>query len=77
MASIELSRQAVEDVANPGTPQDIADPELSGKAIYALEGKIDQQAMIFQQNYEHAIRRDGQVYASYAGQVYSFPREEQ
>ena len=75
MASIELSRQAVEDVANPGTPQDIADPELSGKAVYALEGKIDQQAMIFQQNYEHAIRRDGQVYASYAGQVYSFPRE--
>ena len=75
MASIELSRQAVEDVANPGTPQDIADPELSGKAVYALEGKIDQQAMIYQQNYEHAIRRDGQVYASYAGQVYSFPRE--
>ena len=40
MASIELSRQAVEDVVSPGTPQDIADPELSGKAVYALEGKL-------------------------------------
>ena len=35
--SIELTRQAVEDVANPALPQDIADPNASGKAIMALQ----------------------------------------
>ena len=47
MASIELSRQAVEDVANPGLPQDIADPDLSGKAVNALTNRLDQQSIVY------------------------------
>ena len=75
MASIELSRQAVEDVANPGLPQDIADPDLSGKAVNALTNRLDQQSIVYQQNLKHAKRRDAEIYASMAVEVYDAPRE--
>lgn len=71
----ELSRQAVEDVANPGLPQDIADPDLSGKAVYALQNRLDQQTMIYQDSLKHAKRRDGVIYASMAAEVYDAPRK--
>jgi hypothetical protein len=74
MASMELSRQAVEDVANPGVPQDIADPDLSGKAVMALQNRLDQQSLVYQQNHKHAKRRDAEIYASMASYVYDAPR---
>ncbi len=75
VGSIELSRQAVEDVANPGLPQNIADPDLSGKAVLALQGRMDMQSAIFQTNYKHALRRDAEIFASMAKEVYDSPRE--
>lgn len=74
IASIELSRQAVEDVANPGLPQDIADPDLSGKAVNALQNRLDQQSIVYQQNLKHAKRRDAEIYASMAVEIYDEPR---
>lgn len=76
VASIELSRQAVEDVANPGLPQNIADPDLSGKAVLALQGRMDMQSFIYQDNYKTALRRDAEIFASMAREVYDSPREE-
>lgn len=73
-ASIEMSRQAVEDVANPGLPQDIADPDLSGKAVALLQNRLDQQSMVYQHNMKHAKRRDGEIYASMASKIYDAPR---
>lgn len=73
-ASIDLSRQAVEDVANPGLPQNIADPDLSGKAVIALQNRMDQQSYIYQHNMKFAKRRDGEVYASMASEIYDTPR---
>lgn len=70
----DLSRQAIEDVANPGTPQDLADPDLSGKAVIALQNKIDKQTMVYQDSLKHAKRRDGVIYASMAAEVYDAPR---
>lgn len=75
VACIELSRQAVEDVANPGLPQDIADPDLSGKAVSLLTARLDQQSMVHQQNLKHAKRRDAEIYASMAVTVYDAPRK--
>lgn len=72
---IELTRQAVEDVANPGLPQDIADPDLSGKAVNALQNRLDQQSIVYQQNLKHAKRRDAEIYASMAVEVYDAPRD--
>lgn len=73
-ALIDLTRQAVDDVANPGIPQDIADTDLSGKAVRALQAKIDDQWYIYRDNYKHAKRRDGEVWASMASEVYDSPR---
>ena len=73
-AIIELTRQAVEDVANPGIPQDIADPDISGKAVLALQARLDMQSMIYQEHRKHAQRRDGEVYAGMAAVIYDVPR---
>lgn len=74
IAMLQESRMAVEDVANPGLAQNIADPDASGKAIYALQNRLDQQSMIYQTNYKHAKRRDGEVFASMAAEIYDTPR---
>jgi len=73
--SINLSREAVEDVANAGVPQDIADPDLSGKAVLALQNRIDKQSMVYQEHLKHAKKRDGEIYASMAKEIYDVPRK--
>jgi len=73
--SIDLTRQAVEDVANPGLPQDIADPDLSGKAVMALQKRMDNQSFIYQDHYKMALRRDAEVFASMAKYIYDSPRK--
>ena len=73
-STIDLTRQAIEDVANPGIPQDIADPDLSGKAVLALQARIDMQSMVYQEHRKHAQRRDGEIYASMASEIYDVPR---
>ena len=73
--SIELTRQAVEDVANPALPQDIADPNASGKAIMALQNRMDMQSFTYQDHFKMALRRDAEVFASMAKEVYDSPRK--
>lgn len=75
IASIDLARQAVEDVANPGLPQDIADPDLSGKAVYALQNRLDNQSMVYQDSFKMAKRRDAEIYASMASEILDTPRK--
>lgn len=75
IASIQLSRESVEDVANPGIPQDVADPDTSGKAILAMQNRLDMQSMIYQEHMKHAKRRDGEIYASMASELYDVPRK--
>jgi hypothetical protein len=74
-AMTDLSRQAIEDVATPGIPADIADVDLSGKAVVALTARLDMQSMIFQENFKHAKRRDAQVWASMAIEIIDVPRK--
>ena len=73
--AIDLTRQAVEDVANPGLPQNLADPDMSGKAVLAVQERMDMQTFIFQSNYKHSMRRDGEIFASMAREVYDTPRK--
>ena len=74
-ASIDLSRQAVEDVATTGAPENISDPDLSGKAIFALKDMMDQQTAHYQTNYKTALRRDAEIFASMAAEIYDTPRQ--
>jgi hypothetical protein len=72
---LQLTKDATEEVANPGLPQDIADPDLSGKAILALQARLDKQSMVYQEHMKHAKRRDGEVYTSMAKELYDVPRK--
>jgi hypothetical protein len=75
-AAVELSASAIREVANPGLPQDIADPDTSGKAVLALQARLDMQSMIYQENKKFAIRRDAEIYISIASEVYDTSTKE-
>lgn len=75
MMSIAESRAAVDDVASPGLPQDITDTSLSGKAVQALQKRLDMQSYTFQDNHKFAMRRDGEVYASMAKDIHDVQQE--
>lgn len=64
MQSIAESRAAVDDVASPGLPQDITDTSLSGKAVQAMQKRLDMQSYTYQDNHKFAERRNGEIYAS-------------
>lgn len=72
---LELTRQAVEDVANPGLPKDILDSDLSGHAIERLQARLDNQSQVYQDHKKHAKRYDALVFASMAPEVYDSPRK--
>jgi len=75
MLAIQESRIAVEDVANPGLPQDVIDVNTSGKAVNAMQHRLDMQSYVYQKNHKTAMRRDGEIYASMARDIYDTPRE--
>ena len=75
MASIELAQGAILDVADAGLPQNVADPDLSGKAVLALQNQMDKQSYIYQHNMKMAKRYDGVVWASMAKHLYDAPRK--
>jgi hypothetical protein len=71
------TREAVTDVANPGVPDKVAQPDISGKAVQRLEARIERQSMRFQIHMKHAKRRDGEVWISMASEVIDTPRKVQ
>jgi len=71
---IELTKSAVEDVANPGLPQDIADPDSSGKAVLAVQARIEMQSLVYQEHLKHAKRYDALVYASMSAEILDVPK---
>jgi len=77
LASIEFSKMAIEDVATPGTPQNITDPETSGRAIYAVQAQIELQSVVYQSHFKHAKRRDAEIYADILSTILDTPSEEQ
>jgi len=70
----EITATAVEDVANPGLPQNIADPDTSGKAVQLLQARLDMQSHIYQIHFKHAKRRDGEIFASIVSEIYDTNR---
>ncbi len=68
--SMSESRAAVDDVAGAGLPADITDVDLSGKAVNALNKRLDMQSYTYQDNSKFAMRREGEIYASMARDVY-------
>ena len=75
MMSIAESRVAVDDVAGAGLPQDITDTHLSGKAVQALQKRMDMQSYTYQDNHKFAMRRDGEIYASMARDIHDVQQD--
>lgn len=75
IAGLETTREAVEDVINPALPQNIADPDLSGKAVNALQKQIDLQTYVYQHNMKFAKRKDALIFASMASEVMDVPQK--
>ena len=75
IASIQASREAINDVAAEGLPQNITDMDLSGEALQQIQKLFDKQSFTYQHNLKSALRRDGEVYASMASVVYDTERE--
>ncbi len=75
IASIQASREAINDVASEGLPQNITDMDLSGEALQQIQKLFDKQSFIYQHNLKAALRRDGEVYASMASVVYDTEQE--
>lgn len=73
--SMMETRAAVDDVAGAGLPADITDVDLSGKALNALNKRLDMQSYTYQDNHKFAMRRDGEIYASMARDVHDSEQE--
>lgn len=71
---LELTRGAVEDVANPGLPKNFTDTDMSGVALELVMARFDNQSQVYQEHFKHARRYDAVVYASMASEVYDSPR---
>lgn len=69
LQSIAETRAAVDDVAGAQLPKDITDVDLSGKAISALNKRLDMQSYTYQDNHKFALRRDGEIYASMMSEI--------
>jgi hypothetical protein len=61
------------DVVDPGNPGDIADMDLSGKAVLALQARLDLQSVVYQDHGKHAHRRDGEVWIGMASVILDVP----
>lgn len=68
------TRTAVADVANSGMVEDVTDVDLSGRAVNALNARIDKQSFVYQIHKKHAKRRDSVVFLSIAKEIYDVPR---
>ena len=59
-----------------GNPQDSIDPDASGKAINAVQARVDMQTAILFENVAKSMRRCGEVYRSIAADIYDKQRFE-
>lgn len=52
-----------------GNPQDVMDPQASGKAIGAVQQRVDMQTHILMDNASKSLKRCGDVYRAIAGEI--------
>ncbi len=71
---LDHSRMAVDDVATAGIPNNISDPDLSGKALNTLVAQFDQQSLVYQDHRKFSNRADAMIFASMAREIYDAPR---
>ena len=74
LIAMEATNQAISEIVDAGMPKDLADIDLSGKALKELNSMMDQASLQYQENLKHAKRRGAEVYASMARVVFDSQR---
>ncbi len=69
------TREAVKDVADPGLPDNFADPAMSGYAMEQMRAEFDMQSVVYQQNLKFAKRWDAVIYAGMSSIIFDSPRK--
>jgi len=72
-AIMQLSADYIREETG-GNPQDVLDPQASGKAINAVQQRVDMQTFMLMDNVSVALTRCGQVYRSMASEIYAEER---
>lgn len=57
-----------------GNPQEVLNPEASGKAINAVAARVDMQTAVLMDNIKKFLKRTGQVYVSISKHIYDDTR---
>ena len=57
-----------------GAPQDVSDPNASGKAINAIMQRVDMQTAVIFDNIQKSMRRCGEIYRSMSREVHDTTR---
>ncbi len=67
-AMIEVTRGYMQSQTG-GAPQDVNDPDASGKAILAVQQRVDMNTQSIMENIQRTLRRIGTVYESIASDI--------
>ena len=57
-----------------GNPQNVLDPQASGKAILATQQRVDMQTASIMKNIKKALKRGGEIYRDMAADIYNGPQ---
>lgn len=57
-----------------GMPQDVVDPNASGKAILAVQARVDMQTHSIMKNIQKSMKRGGEIYREMASSTYNAPQ---
>ena len=74
-ALMQMTTESLRDTLPDTMNADFADIELSGDAIAQLNGRVNQQSVVFQQNLKHSKRRDAEIWLSFASKIFDTAKE--
>ena len=73
-ALLQLTEQDMTDILGNPAGADKMVSNISGKAVEAIQQRVDMQAYIYMSNFAKAIRRAGEIWLSMARDVYVEPK---
>lgn len=72
-ALVDITSNQIQSTTG-GVPQDVVDPDASGKAILAMQQRVDMGTASIMKNIQRSLKRCGEVYRSIAEDIYDTPR---
>lgn len=70
-ALIQIVGQDIFDILGNQEAGDEVDTQLSGKAVELIQSRLDQQAVVYMDNFANSMRRSGEIWLGMAKDLYS------